>query len=131
MIVRLVRVRRARRRLASRALARRARVPRAGLRARPGLTVGWFDVHAHLTDRRLAAREAQVLDNARAAGVTTIISNGLNPSDNRAVAELAARASRAFERYLALQAEGRFADAASELEILQETLGRLERATSE
>jgi len=54
--------------------------------------MGWFDVHAHLTDARLAAREASVLANARAAGVTTILSNGLNPADNRKVAELAARA---------------------------------------
>ncbi len=54
--------------------------------------MGWFDVHAHLTDRRLAAKEPEVLANARAAGVTTIISNGLNPTDNQAVAELAARA---------------------------------------
>lgn len=54
--------------------------------------MGLYDVHAHLTDRRLAAREAEVLDAARAAGVTTIISNGLNPHDNEAVAALAARA---------------------------------------
>lgn len=54
--------------------------------------MGWFDVHAHLTDPRLAEREAAVLANARAAGVSTILSNGLNPADNRRVAELAARA---------------------------------------
>lgn len=53
--------------------------------------MGLFDVHAHLTDRRLAAREAEVLANARAAGVTTIVSNGLNPTDNEAVAALAKR----------------------------------------
>ncbi|MEZ4322180.1 MAG: TatD family hydrolase [Myxococcota bacterium] len=53
--------------------------------------MGLFDVHAHLTDRRLAAIEGQVLENARAAGVTTIISNGLNPPDNQRVLELAAR----------------------------------------
>ncbi|MCB9675512.1 MAG: TatD family hydrolase [Alphaproteobacteria bacterium] len=53
--------------------------------------MGLFDVHAHLTDRRLAAREAEVLANARAAGVTTIISNGLNPPDNERVLALAAR----------------------------------------
>ncbi len=50
------------------------------------------DVHAHLTDARLAKREAEILDNARAAGVTTIISNGLNPADNQAVLDLAERA---------------------------------------
>ncbi len=53
--------------------------------------MGLFDVHAHLTDRRLAAREAEVLANAAAAGVTTIVSNGLNPADNEAVLALAAR----------------------------------------
>ncbi len=53
--------------------------------------MGLFDVHAHLTDRRLAAQVGDVLARAEAAGVTTIISNGLNPSDNEAVAALAAR----------------------------------------
>ncbi len=56
-----------------------------------GSRMGLFDVHAHLTDARLAADEEGVVARARAAGVTTIISNGLNPSDNTAVAELAAR----------------------------------------
>ncbi len=55
--------------------------------------MGWFDVHAHLTDPRLAADEAGVLARAAAAGVTTIISNGLNPADNTAVLALAARSS--------------------------------------
>jgi len=54
--------------------------------------MGLFDVHAHLTDPRLAAREEAVLDRAREAGVTTIISNGLNPTDNQRVLDLAARA---------------------------------------
>ena len=53
--------------------------------------MGLFDVHAHLTDPRLAAIEDDVVARARAAGVTTIISNGLNPADNRAVAALARR----------------------------------------
>lgn len=53
--------------------------------------MGWYDVHAHLTDRRLLAIEADVVARARAAGVTTILSNGLNPADNAAVAALAAR----------------------------------------
>ncbi|MEN0063770.1 MAG: TatD family hydrolase [Myxococcota bacterium] len=53
--------------------------------------MGLFDVHAHLTDRRLAADEAGVIDRARAAGVTTIITNGLNPADNQQVADLASR----------------------------------------
>jgi TatD DNase family protein len=55
--------------------------------------MGLFDVHAHLTDTRLAAMEDDVLARARAAGVTTIVSNGLNPADNQAVAALAARSS--------------------------------------
>lgn len=53
--------------------------------------MGLFDVHAHLTDARLAAQEAAVLDRARAAGVSTIVCNGLNPRDNEAVAALAQR----------------------------------------
>lgn len=53
--------------------------------------MGLFDVHAHLTDPRLAADEANVLARAAAAGVTTIISNGLNPTDNQAVLDLCKR----------------------------------------
>ncbi len=52
--------------------------------------MGLADVHAHLTSPRMAADLPQVLERARAAGVTSIISNGLNPQDNRAVAALAA-----------------------------------------
>ena len=53
--------------------------------------MGLADVHAHLTHPRLAGREREVLDHAAAAGVTTIVSNGLNPRDNEAVRELARR----------------------------------------
>ena len=53
--------------------------------------MGLADVHAHLTDARLVADQAGVLQRARAAGVTTIVANGLNPEDNQAVRELAAR----------------------------------------
>lgn len=53
--------------------------------------VGLYDVHAHLTHPRLTERQGEVLDNARRAGVTTVISNGLNPQDNEAVRALAAR----------------------------------------
>lgn len=53
--------------------------------------MGLFDVHAHLTDRRLKADEDGVLARAASAGVTTIISNGLHPEDNQAVLDLAAR----------------------------------------
>ena len=55
--------------------------------------MGLFDVHAHLTHPTLAPREAEVLANARAAGVTSILSNGLNPADNEAVRQLAGRDS--------------------------------------
>jgi TatD DNase family protein len=55
--------------------------------------MGLYDVHAHLTDTRLAAQEADVLARASAAGVTTIISNGLNPRDNEAVRALAGRST--------------------------------------
>jgi len=47
------------------------------------------DVHAHLTHPRMREHVPQVLARAQAAGVTAIISNGLNPDDNRAVLELA------------------------------------------
>ena len=53
--------------------------------------MGLFDVHAHLTDSRMAAQEAAILARAVEAGVTTIISNGLCPADNERVAALAAR----------------------------------------
>ncbi|MGE3636103.1 MAG: TatD family hydrolase, partial [Sandaracinaceae bacterium] len=51
--------------------------------------MGLADVHAHLTHPRLATRQPEVLANARAAGVTSVLVNGLNPPDNEAVAELA------------------------------------------
>ena len=55
--------------------------------------MGLFDVHAHLTHPKLVDDESAILERASAAGVTTIISNGLNPSDNEAVRALAARSS--------------------------------------
>lgn len=53
--------------------------------------MGLFDVHAHLTHPKLADRLEEVIARARAAGVTSILSNGLNPTDNEAVRALAAR----------------------------------------
>lgn len=53
--------------------------------------MGLFDVHAHLTHPKLIDNADALCARAEAAGLTTIISNGLNPSDNRAVAALAAR----------------------------------------
>ncbi len=53
--------------------------------------MGLFDVHAHLTHPRFADEQSSVIERAKAAGVTTIISNGLNPTDNEAVLALAAR----------------------------------------
>jgi TatD DNase family protein len=55
--------------------------------------MGLFDVHAHLTHPRFAEDLPSVLLRARQRGVTTIISNGLNLQDNRAVLELAQRES--------------------------------------
>jgi TatD DNase family protein len=49
------------------------------------------DVHAHLTHPRLAGDADQVVARAVAAGVTTIVTNGLNPADNAAALALAAR----------------------------------------
>ncbi|MBN8613750.1 MAG: TatD family hydrolase [Deltaproteobacteria bacterium] len=54
--------------------------------------MGLFDVHAHLTHPKLVDRVDEILARASAAGVTTILSNGLNPSDNEAVRQLARRA---------------------------------------
>lgn len=53
--------------------------------------MGAFDVHAHLTHPKLAPHADEVIARAKAAGVTTILSNGLNPADNEATAALAAR----------------------------------------
>lgn len=49
------------------------------------------DVHAHLTDPRLLSRIDDVLAAAAAAGLGAIVSNGLNPTDNAAVLDLARR----------------------------------------
>lgn len=60
--------------------------------------MGLFDVHAHLTHPELIDRLDEVMARASVSGVTSIISNGLNPSDNEAVRALAARyAGRANE----------------------------------
>src|SRR5262245_45612936 len=53
--------------------------------------MGLADVHAHLTHRTLLPDADQIVARAVAAGVTTIVSNGLNPRDNEAVRALAAR----------------------------------------
>ena len=53
--------------------------------------MGLFDVHAHLTHPKLFPRVDELLENARRAGVSTIISNGLNPGDNQRVRELSQR----------------------------------------
>jgi TatD DNase family protein len=55
-------------------------------------TMGLADVHAHVTHPRLAGDVDAVVARARAAGVTTIVANGLNPGDNAAIRALAARA---------------------------------------
>jgi len=55
--------------------------------------MGLFDVHAHLTHPRLHQDIDEVLERARAAGLTRVISNGLNLPDNQAVRELANRYS--------------------------------------
>lgn len=47
-----------------------------------------FDVHAHLTSPRFSGEIPDVLARAREAGLTTIISNGLNGKDNQAVLAL-------------------------------------------
>ncbi len=52
--------------------------------------MGLVDVHAHLTDERFAPDLAAVLDNARAAGLTRVICNGVNVEDNTAAQAIAA-----------------------------------------
>ncbi len=51
--------------------------------------MGLFDVHAHLTSSAFEGELEGVLTRAQAAGVTTIISNGLNVTDNERVLRLA------------------------------------------
>src|SRR5688572_15248724 len=53
--------------------------------------MGLFDVHAHLTHPDIFQDIEGVLSRARAAGVTSIVSNGLNPADNAAVLALSER----------------------------------------
>jgi TatD DNase family protein len=53
--------------------------------------MGLFDVHAHLTHPDLLSDIEGVLARAESAGLTSIVSNGLNPSDNQAVLALAQR----------------------------------------
>ena len=50
-----------------------------------------FDVHAHLTHPDLLADIDGIIERATAAGLTCIVSNGLNPDDNEAVRRLAER----------------------------------------
>ena len=47
-----------------------------------------FDVHAHLTHPKLLAIQGDLIARARAAGLSTIVSNGLNPEDNEATRAL-------------------------------------------
>ena len=53
--------------------------------------MGLADVHAHLTHPRFSGDIDVVLRRARAAGLSTVIANGLGPADNEAVRALAAR----------------------------------------
>src|SRR5262245_4389652 len=53
--------------------------------------MGLADVHAHLTHRTLLPDVDSILARAAMAGVTTVVSNGLNPRDNEATRALAAR----------------------------------------
>lgn len=50
----------------------------------------FVDVHTHLTHEKFAADLPQVVDRARAAGVTHIVTNGTDGPDNRRVLETAA-----------------------------------------
>lgn len=48
-----------------------------------------FDVHAHLTSEKFSQDVGEVIARAGAAGVSTIVSNGLNITDNEKVLALA------------------------------------------
>ena len=50
----------------------------------------FVDVHTHLTHEKFAADLPQVVNRARAAGVTRIVTNGTDGPDNRRVLEMAA-----------------------------------------
>jgi TatD DNase family protein len=52
------------------------------------MTLGYFDVHAHLTSPKFASDLELVLARATSEGITTIISNGLNLEDNLKVLAL-------------------------------------------
>lgn len=49
------------------------------------------DVHAHLTHPETRSMVSELLENALHVGVSTVISNGLNPADNQQVLEMAER----------------------------------------
>lgn len=51
----------------------------------------WFDVHAHLTHPQFDGDRDAAISRAVAAGVGTVVANGLNPPDNRKVLDLASR----------------------------------------
>lgn len=51
----------------------------------------YVDVHAHLIHPTFAGREDEVATRAKAAGVTRVIVNGLEPKSNRAVLDLCKR----------------------------------------
>jgi TatD DNase family protein len=53
--------------------------------------MGLADVHAHLTHRSLLPDVDAIVARARDAGLTTIVSNGLNPRDNLETLALATR----------------------------------------
>ncbi len=53
--------------------------------------MGLFDVHAHLTHPQMPVEADEAVARARAAGLTTIVVNGLHPADNLAVRALARR----------------------------------------
>jgi TatD DNase family protein len=60
-------------------------------RNQQNFSMGLADVHAHLTHPDLRDDLATILAKADAAGVSTILVNGLNPQDNQAARELAQR----------------------------------------
>lgn len=52
--------------------------------------MNWIDTHCHITDKRFAEDRVAMLQNARKAGVTTLVTIGTNPENTREGLALAA-----------------------------------------
>lgn len=60
------------------------------------MTSGWIDAHCHLSDPRLTPSFDQVMERARAAGVTGFIQGGVDPADWERQKELKSQLGEGF-----------------------------------